>query len=61
VDFKKPWDFVFDCKKKFEFRRGDPDTKNLLGEEIFAQNAFFLPLLDKIRTFFKENPTNDDF
>lgn len=56
MDFKKPWDFVFDLKDSLDFRRWDSDTKNLLGEDIFAQNVFFLALLDKLRTFFKENP-----
>ncbi len=46
VDFKKPWDFVFDFKTNLEFRQGDSNTKNLLGEEIFAQNAFFLRDMD---------------
>ena len=59
MDFKKPWDFVFDLKDSLDFRRWDSDTKNLLGEDIFAQNVFFLALLDKIRTFFKENPDVD--
>ncbi|MBI2483774.1 hypothetical protein HYV71_01145 [Candidatus Uhrbacteria bacterium] len=50
VRFVKPWNFVFDCEKNFEFRRGDLDTKNLLGGEIFAQNAFFLVVLNDLRT-----------
>ena len=56
VDFKKPWDFVFEFKEKM-------GLDSIGGQNISAPfggaNAsfvFILPLLDKIRTFFKENP-----
>jgi len=59
VDFKKPWDFVFGYKKNFEFRRGDFNTTKVPLRDFCTEKLFFLPLLDKIRTFFKENPDVD--
>ena len=59
ADFEGIWKILYDFKSNSDFSRGDLDTKNLLGEEIFAQNAIFLPLLDKVRTFFKENPDTE--
>jgi len=56
VDFKKPWDFIFEFKEKIGFGQGILEYKKAPEGRDSAFLFANLPLLDKIRTFFKENP-----
>jgi len=59
VDFKKPWDFVFEFKEKVGLDRIGLNTEKASEGGDFNNLFTNLPLLDKIRTFFKENPDAD--
>jgi len=55
VDFKKPWDFVCEFKSNPDFGRAGVITQNASEGGDSAVLFPNLALLDKLRTFFKEN------
>jgi hypothetical protein len=56
VGFKAPWNFLYEFNSKFDFRRDLISISNVPKgrENTFCTN--FLPLLNEVRTFFKDNP-----
>jgi hypothetical protein len=49
IKFKKPWDFLF---KMPEITRKEIQEKSIK----IQQNALWWDLLEKVRTFYEENP-----
>ena len=56
VDFQAPWSFVFEFKEKVGLDSVGYQNANAPRGGENRGNFFLLPLMDKIRTFFKENP-----
>ena len=59
VDFEGIWKILYDFKSNSDFSRGDSEYKKAPEGRDSGDLFLNLALLDKIRTFFKENPDTE--
>ncbi|MDO8571110.1 MAG: hypothetical protein Q7R79_00335 [bacterium] len=59
IELQKPWSFAFESKENWGVNVRGVKNENAPEGSENVKIDFFLPLVDEIRTFFKENPTFD--